>query len=222
MSLETESADPAAVFACAVSLRDACEGKAAIHGINISATFHGGDQFWREVMRIAALFESWACENVAFDAMEDVWPYLLEQKFGAACLVHVNVDGLTTFDVMDCPVVAMSTNLPLWYRDGFKLPLKLSAPNPVSGSSFVRWRIQTVRKLQEEDEMVPMVYGDDPHDAEYEPPLIALYGVDAGGLLQHIRDSESYTEARTLVAKLAPGVDFPLKPVVSRVQSGSE
>lgn len=218
MSFEIDPPDPAAVFACAVSLRDACEEKAAVHGINISETFHGGDQFWREVMRIAVLFENWACGHVAFEALEHVWPYLLEEKFGNACLKHVNVDGLTTFSTMDCPVVAMSMNLPLWYRDGFNLPLDLCSSNPVSGSAFVRWRIQTLRKLAEEDDMVPMVYGDDPSDAEYETPVVTLYGVDADGLLEHIRDSRSYAEARKLVTKLAPGVDFPERPMVMLTQ----
>ncbi|MBE7498106.1 MAG: hypothetical protein HS117_24460 [Verrucomicrobiaceae bacterium] len=122
MSFEIDPPDPTAVFACAVSLRDACEEKAAVCGINLNDEFQGGDQFWREVMRIAELLETWACENVAFDALEDVWPYLLEEKFGCACLEHVHVDGLTTFALMDCPMVAMNMEVPLMYRDGRNLP----------------------------------------------------------------------------------------------------
>ncbi|MCB1276161.1 hypothetical protein [Prosthecobacter sp.] len=214
MSFEIDQPDPAAVFACAVSLRDACEQNAERHGINLSEVFHGGDQFWRKVMRIATLFENWACENVAFEALDHVWPYLLEAKFGDACLAHVNMDGLITFDAMDCLVVAMGMNLPLWYRDGFKLPLDLTAANPVQGSSFVRWRIQTVRRLQGEEDMEPMCYGDDPHDADYEPPVLALYGIDADGLLEHIRDSATYAEVRSLASNLAPGVAFPERPML--------
>ena len=45
MNSSQETADPAAVFAYAVSLRDACEAKAAACAINLSETFNGGDQF---------------------------------------------------------------------------------------------------------------------------------------------------------------------------------
>jgi hypothetical protein len=78
----------------------------------------------------------------------------------------------------------------------------------------VRWRIQTVRGRREEAEMEPMWYGDDPHDPEHEPPVVALYGVDATGRLEHVRDSVSYAEARSLAMKLAPGVVFPEVPVI--------
>jgi len=165
-------------------------------------------------MRIGTLFEIWACENVAFEVLEDVWPYRLEAQFGCACLERFDLGGLARFDATDCPVVAMTMHLPLWYRDGRHLPLDVSAPNPVGGSAFVQWRIQTVRLHAEDEEMVPMVYGDDPHDPEFESPVVALYGVDAEGLLEHLRDSGSYAEARSLAMKLAPGVVFPEVPVV--------
>ncbi len=45
--------------------------------------------------------------------------------------------------------------------------------------------------------------------------MVALYGVDATGTLEHVRDSTSYEEARSLAMKLAPGVTFPEVPVVS-------
>ena len=65
-------------------------------------------------------------------------------------------------------------------------------------------------------------YGNDPHDPEYEPPVVAFYGADAKGRLEHVRDSVSYAEARSLAMKLAPGVEFPEVPVVtaSRCVSG--
>jgi hypothetical protein len=44
--------------------------------------------------------------------------------------------------------------------------------------------------------------------------VVALYGVDATGTLEHVRDSVSYAEARSLVMKLAPGVVFPEVPVI--------
>ena len=63
--------------------------------------------------------------------------------------------------------------------------------------------------------MEPFFYGDDPLDPEYAPPVVTLYGVDATGRLEPVRDSASYAEARSLVMKLAPGVEFPEMPVVT-------
>ncbi len=91
----------------------------------------------------------------------------------------------------------------------------------VAGSAWVRWHIQTVRWHREAEEMEPFFYGDDPHDPEYELPVVALYGVDATGTLEHVRDSASYAEARSLVMKLAPGVAFPEVPVVTASRGAS-
>jgi len=44
--------------------------------------------------------------------------------------------------------------------------------------------------------------------------VVALDGVDATGTLEHVRDSVSYAEARSLAMNLAPGVTFPEVPVV--------
>ena len=215
MSLENDDVDPAAVFACAVSLSEACEAMANERQVNLSELFNGIDQFWREMMRIGTLFEAWSCENVAFEALTDVWPYLLMDRFGEACLASVPLEAVVALETDDLPVVAMHMEVPLMYREGCNLPLDLVAPNPVVGSAFVHWRIQTVRGRREEAEMEPMWYGDDPHDPEYEPPVVALDGVDATGRLEHVRDSVSYAEARSLVMKLAPGVEFPEVPVVA-------
>jgi hypothetical protein len=214
MNSSQESVDPAAVFACAVSLREACEAMADKEQANLSALFNGIDEFWRVMMRIGTLFEAWAYENVAFEAMTDVWPYLLMDRFGEACLASVPLEAMADLGSDALPVVAMAMEVPLIYREGCNLPLDLEAPNPVAGSFFVRWRIQTVRGRREEAEMEPMWYGEDPHDPEYEPPVVALYGVDATGTLEHVRDSVSYAEARSLVMKLAPGVVFPEVPVI--------
>ena len=67
----------------------------------------------------------------------------------------------------------------------------------------------------EAESMVPVLYGDDLHEADAEPPVVALYGIEADGRLEHVRDSETYAEARALAMKLAPGVGFPEVPVVS-------
>ena len=152
---------------------------------------------------------------MAFEALTDVWPYLLMDRFGEACLTKVPLEAMADLGSDDLPVVAMHMEVPLMYREGSNLPLDLVAPNPVAKSAFVQWRIQTVRGRREEAKMEPMRYGDDPHDPEYEPPVVALYGVDATGELEHLRDSASYAEARSLVMKLAPGVAFPEMPLVT-------
>ncbi|MFO1439643.1 MAG: hypothetical protein U1F81_15080 [Verrucomicrobiaceae bacterium] len=210
-----ETVDPAAVFACAVSLRDACEEVAGQQSLNLSEVFNGIDEFWRVMMRVGNRFEAWACENVAFDSLTEVWPYLLMERFGAACLDWMPLEDLEAFDDPDGVSVAMKMNVPLVYREGFGLPLDLMVPNPVAGSAFVHWRIQTVRWDAVVESMVPVRYGDDPHDADAEAVVVALYGIEADGRLEHVRDSETYAEARALAMKLAPGVAFPEVPVVS-------
>jgi hypothetical protein len=214
MISENDPPDPAAVFACAVSLRDACKQAAKRCNCNLSETFNGVDQFWREVMRIGSLFEEWACAHVAFEEMSDVWPYLLEEKFGEACLLRVDLESLPSFDTQDCLNVAMKLMLPLYYREGACLPLDVTAPNPVHGSPFIQWRIQTVRSLLGDEDFEPMVYGHDPFDPEYDSPLLALYGMCEEGQVEHIKDFTCYADALAFVRKIAPGVDFPDRPVV--------
>ncbi len=215
MIFKNDSLDPAAVFAGAMSLRDACDQATKLQNLNLSDAFNGVDQFYREAMRIAVLFEEWACEHVVFDEMCEVWPYLLEDKFGAACLQRMSVEDLSGFDADDCPDVAMKLLLPLHYQDAPRLPLDVKAINPIPASSFTHWRIQTIRYLSGDDNFEPMLYGDDPFDPEYEPSILALYGVNAEGLVEHIKDFDRYADAVAFSGKLAPGVEFPEKPVVS-------
>lgn len=215
MIFKNDSLDPAAVFACAVSLRDACEQAAKQCNGELSEAFNGVDQFWREMMRVGVLFEEWACQHVVFEEMCDVWPYLLEDKFGGACLQRMSVEELRGFGAEDCPVVAMNLLLPLNYIDAQpRLPLDVKAPNPVPASPFTHWRIQTIRCLSGDDSFEPMIYGDDPADPEYEPSILALYGVNAEGLPEHIKDFDHYADALVFVSKIAPGVEFPDEPVV--------
>jgi hypothetical protein len=67
--------DPAAVFAAAFSLWEACQACANRDaGLNLSECYNGMDQFMREVMRVGNFFESWSCGHVDFDQPPDVWP----------------------------------------------------------------------------------------------------------------------------------------------------
>lgn len=214
MIFKNDSLDPAAVFTSAISLRDACDQAAKLNNLDLSDLFQGMDQFYREVMRIAALFEEWACKHVVFDEMCDVWPYMLEDKFGAACLQRMCVEDLSGFDAEDCPDVGMKLLLPLHYQDAPRLPLDVKAINPIPASHFTHWRIQTIRCLSGDDNFEPMIYGDDPFDPEYEPSILSLYGVNAEGLIEHIKDFDRYADAVAFAGKLAPGVEFPEEPVV--------
>jgi len=79
--------DPAAVFASALSLWQVCQKHAVGDTkLNLSECYNGMDQYMREVMRVASQFETWACLHIDFDELNDMWPYLLEDRFGENCL----------------------------------------------------------------------------------------------------------------------------------------
>ena len=106
MNTETtpgEQPDPAAIFAIAQSLWEACQTQAARDPIiNLSEAYHGMDQFMRELMRVASLFESWACQHIDFPELDEPWPYLLQDRFGEACLQIKTVAELAAFAEPDC------------------------------------------------------------------------------------------------------------------------
>jgi len=114
MSKTTPQVDPAAVFASAVSLWQACklhETKDAT--FDISDYYNGFDQFMREVMYVANKFELWACFNVNFDKMDRLWPYHLMDDFGEVFLGVVSPTALAEFDDEDCLRIAIRLKLPL-------------------------------------------------------------------------------------------------------------
>ncbi len=202
--------DPAAVFACALSLHTACMERAnSDPGLNLSEAYQGMDSFMRELMRVGEMFETWACRHVAFENLTNVWPYLLEERFGDACLETMDADSLGSFDSDDCLRVAFKLRLPMWVDGSLPLPVCVEAPNPLSGAEFQHVRIQTVRQeLDEEGGMAPFTEDDDPFDENYGAPVFGIYGVK-DALLEHIADRNTYREARSLLADLLPGFDFP-------------
>lgn len=106
--------DPAAVFAAALSLHDACLERAeADSSLSLSESYQGMDSFMREVMWAAEMFETWACEHVAFEEVDDVWPYLLEHRFGSAVLATMDADCLAGFNADLCLRIALKLRLPL-------------------------------------------------------------------------------------------------------------
>jgi len=212
--LGTENPDPAAVFACALSLREACLKNAKANPqLNLSESYNGMDEFMREMMRVGNLFEVWACEHVEFELMSDVWPYLMEDKFGDACLEFMLPSALAEFDDSDCLRVALRLRLPVRAEGKLRVPVDVRAPNPIGGSEFREFRIQTVRDDLDDGSVIPFTTDGDPFDEEYGPPYYGLYGVGNDGLLEHIADRETYSDALSLAQKLAPGVALPLKPI---------
>lgn len=216
MTTETESAtvlpDPAAIFATALSLWQACQKRAGEEKLNLSECFNGMDEFMRKLMRVADQFESWACLHINFNELNDVWPYLLEDRFGEACLAVLSPDALARFDDSDCLRVAMGLRLPIILDDKLPIPIDVTAINPASGSPFREFRIQTVRDSIEDGDTNPYSVNDEPFDEEFGRPYFGLYGVGEDGKLEHIADRKTYSEAVRLAEKLAPGVAFPSAP----------
>jgi len=103
--------DPAGILAAAVSLWTEVQKREKREGLNLSEAYNGVDQCMREVMRIATLFETWSCERVAFEALEEPWPYLLEERFGQACLAVVGPLGLMLVDLRACERIAQQLGL---------------------------------------------------------------------------------------------------------------
>ncbi len=103
--------DPAAVFGVALSLHEA----AAVKRYNVSEAYNGADEFMRQCMRVGEVFERWACANVDFDQLDDVWPYLLQDKFHEAVARLYGerwaVCGLREFSEFNCPMVAKALGL---------------------------------------------------------------------------------------------------------------
>ena len=202
--------DPAAVFACAKSLHDACVERAKLEpGLDLSDAYQGMDSFMRELMRVAEDFEKWACRHVAFQELEDVWPYLLEDRFGTACLEIMEADALAGFDADDCLRIAFKLRLPIRMDASLPLPLCVEVPNPMAGAEFQRLRIQTVRReWDEEGGVATFTEDDDPFDENYSTPVCGIYG-ETGDGMEHLAERKTYAEARALLAKLLPGIGFP-------------
>src|SRR5258708_533966 len=137
--------DPAAVFGAALSLWQACWKSAHDLRINLSEPYQGGDEFMRQVMRVGNVFETWACEHVNLNETSDVWPYLLEDRFGEACVEVVSASGLAEFNDKDCLRVALRLRLPVLPDPNLPLPVDVCVPNPVIESPFRKFRIQTIR-----------------------------------------------------------------------------
>lgn len=207
--------DPAAIFACAKSLHEACIRRSEQEpGLCLSDAYNGMDQFMRELMRVGDLFENWCCEHVEFEAMEEVWSYLLEERFGAVCLEVVDAASFMHFDRDDCLRVAFKLQIPLRADGSIPVPVCVDTPNRSHAAGFVRLRIQTVREeLGEDGQMAAFTEADEPFDENYGPPFFGIYGVHGDDLLEHIADRTSYDGARALMLNLMPELRFPARVI---------
>lgn len=213
----TPPSDSAAVFACALSLWEATKKQAMGERLNLSECYNGVDQLMREVMRIGNQFEGWACRHISFEALSDVWPYLLEDRFGDACLDVLLPSALTAFDETDCLRVALRLRFPVKVDNKLAVPIVVCAANPVVDSAFRGFRIQTVRSSLEDNDATPFTADDDPFDENFSRPYFGIYGVNHDGRLEHITDRPTYGEALSLVQSLAPAIELPAIPTTSGV-----
>jgi len=76
----------------------------------------------RVVMRVATRFETWATLHIEFNEIDDVWPYMMEDKFGTACVTVIGAECLAQFDDSDCLRAALHMRLPVKVRDGLPVP----------------------------------------------------------------------------------------------------
>ena len=208
--------DPAAVFACAFALRRAClDLEESDPSFNVSELYNGFDQFLREIMRVGELFETWAIAHVLFEELEEVWPYLLEDRFAGACLTTRSPASLSSFDVSDCFSVALKLKLPLHGKNGLPIPIDLLRQNPLTSSRFRSYQIRSVREHMTDKEVHPFGPYDDPTDKSYGEIFYGLYGIEESGEAEHIADRSSYAEARSLAHAVVPRVGFPCQPVIN-------
>jgi hypothetical protein len=110
--------------------------------------------------------------------------------------------------------------LPVILDDKLRIPVDITAPNPIAGTGFREFRIQTVRNSLDDGDVVPFVADDDPLDDEFGERYFGLYGVGEDGKLDHIADRKTYGEVFNLAQKLAPGIAFPNRPTFSPRRSG--
>lgn len=167
----------------------------------------------RELMRVATVFEEWACLHVAFDHTEHTWSYFLEDNFGDACLKVLPVGGLEGFGSKECLRVALILGIPVWADCELPVPVDQMVRNPARRSFFKEFRIQTARRYHCLPTVENFKLGDDPFDEKFGIRFFRVHGIGDEGKLEHIADRDSYKMARDLVLKLALGAVCPERVV---------
>ena len=111
--VKQETADPAAILGAAMSLHTACHKMLSVDEDSLSDAYSGFDEFMRQCMRVANLFEAWACDHVNFDETDEVWPYMLEDNFGTTVMELLAPTELTQFTEAHCVKIAAIMKLNL-------------------------------------------------------------------------------------------------------------
>lgn len=122
------------------------------------------------VIRIGNQFEVWSCQHVDFNRLVGVWPNVLEDKFGDACMDFLPLTALEFFGDRDCLRVAMRVRLPIHFDGKLPVPVDLTAPNPAADSAFREFRIQTVWTSNEGGDVSAYTRDDDPFEGEFSEP----------------------------------------------------
>jgi hypothetical protein len=149
----------------------------------------------RVVMRVAESFEAWACRHVVFAHLDATWPYLLIDRFGAACLNAIPPTAFASFNSDTCLRVAFRLRLPLRADGSLPLPVDVRATHPAPDSGFSQFRIQSVRDELASDQTIPFTEDHDPFDPALGPPYFGLYGrTGDDDLWEHIGDRRTYAD----------------------------
>ncbi|HEY5345612.1 MAG TPA: hypothetical protein VIK62_04635 [Verrucomicrobiae bacterium] len=201
-----ESPDSAMVFGLALSLWNECNKQ---QSLNLIEHYDGVGRFMREVMRVANQFADWSSLHIAFHELDEVWPCLLEDKFGKACLSVIQPTALDEFSHKDCLRVAMRLRLPIKPNDKLLIPIDVRVSNPISTAAFREFHIQAFRKSIQNGDLVPFSSDGEMYDDAFGHPYYSLYGVDKFGFSEHIADRKTYQELVYLAERFAPGVVFP-------------
>jgi len=205
--------DPAAIFSIAQSLWLEVEDQSASAREKISDTFSGMDGFLREAMGIAQRFEEWACENIAFDHVTEVWPYLLLDRFGEEYLRIFELDQMPKLNEPAFLRIAHGLRLPIFVNNNPRVSVQITIQNPIKESFYEAFQIQTVRVQLNRNNVEWMSPDADPYDVAYGDPFVGLYGV-FDREAEHIADRCDFDAAFGMLKKLAPGVTIP-DPLVS-------
>lgn len=138
----------------------------------------------------------------------------METNFGKICLEVISPTALAEFDDADCLRIAIRLRLPIKLDDKLPIPICATARNPAHGSAYSDFRIHTVRDVIGcAAEVSQYRADDDPFDAKFGDPYFGLYGMGKNGLLEHIADRPTYSDAVELAQKLAPGVEFQITSI---------
>jgi hypothetical protein len=104
----------AEILGAALSLHASAEAAANAENANLWACYEGGGiGFMQHVLRVADEFCSWADENVDFTDSDEVWPYLLHDKFGPAVLSVIDQYRLYEIGQSHFPEIAEKLGMKL-------------------------------------------------------------------------------------------------------------